>query len=100
MMQHNEAHTTEHHHPAMKTYYLVFAALIVLLLLSVGVAEVDLGRWNFAAAVGIATVKAIMILLIFMHVRYSPRLIWLFSVAGFFWLAILFSLTFSDYATR
>ena len=73
---------------------------MALLFLSVGVAEVNLGRWNFLAAVAIATCKAILILLIFMHVRYSPRLIWLFSIAGFFWLAILFSLTFSDYATR
>jgi len=87
-------------HPAMKTYYIVFGLLIALLLLSVGVAEVDLGRWNFIAAAGIATCKAIFIMLFFMHVRYSTPLVWLFSFAGFFWLAILFSLTLSDYATR
>jgi cytochrome c oxidase subunit 4 len=92
--------TTHQHHPAMKTYMIVFGTLMVLLLLSVGAADLDLGRWNFIAAAGIATCKAVLILLFFMHVRYSSPLIWLFSVAGFFWLAILFALTLSDYVTR
>jgi cytochrome c oxidase subunit 4 len=68
--------------------------------LSVAVADVDLGRWNFIAAAGIATCKGVFILLFFMHVRYSTPLIWLFSTAGFFWLAILFALGLSDYVTR
>ena len=95
----SEQHTSSEH-PAMKTYYIIFGLLIALLALSVLVAELDLGRWNFIAAAGIATCKAVFILMFFMHVRYSSHLIWLFSVAGFFWLAILFSLTLSDYVTR
>ena len=92
--------TTPSHHPAMRTYIVIFAMLMALLFLSVAVAEVNLGRWNFLAAVAIASCKAVLILLFFMHVRYSPPLIWLFAIAGFFWLAILFALTLSDYVTR
>jgi len=87
-------------HPPARTYYVVFAALVVLLLATVGVANVDLGWLNFPLAAAIASLKALLILLYFMHVRYSTPLVWLVAGAGFFWLAILFSLTLSDYLTR
>jgi cytochrome c oxidase subunit 4 len=87
-------------HPTTRAYYVVFAALILLLVATVGVAQVDLGRLNFAVAVTIASLKAALILLIFMHVRYSTPLTWLVAASGFFWLLILFGLTFNDYWTR
>jgi cytochrome c oxidase subunit 4 len=87
-------------HPTIGLYYAVFAALLVLLVITVAAAEVDLGRLNFPLAAAIATVKAVLIMLYFMHVRYSKPLTWLFAGAGAFWLAILFGLTFSDYLTR
>ncbi|MEX2175555.1 MAG: cytochrome C oxidase subunit IV family protein [Pirellulaceae bacterium] len=87
-------------HPTDNLYYLVFAALMVLLLLTVGVSRYELGAWSLPVAAGIASVKAVLILLYFMHVRYSRPLIWLVAGAGFFWLAILFGLTLSDYLTR
>jgi len=87
-------------HPTTRTYYTVFAVLLVLLLATVVVAEIDLGPLNFLAAALIATVKAVLIMLFFMHVRYSTPLTWLFAAAGFFWLAILFGLTIADYWTR
>jgi cytochrome c oxidase subunit 4 len=83
-----------------RTYYLVFIALLVLLAATVGVAQFHLGPAGFFAAASIAGVKALLILLFFMHVRDSKPLIWLFAAAGFFWLAILLGLTFSDYLTR
>jgi cytochrome c oxidase subunit 4 len=86
--------------PATSLYYDVFAALLVLLAATVGVAEIDLGKANFPVAVLIATLKASQILRYFMHVRYSRALVWAVAGAGFFWLAILFSLTFGDYLTR
>ena len=89
-----------HRHPTVGLYIAVFVALLVLLGATVYVAEIDFGRWNFPVAIAIASIKAALIMLIFMHVRYSPALIWLFSFAGFFWLAILFALTLSDYFTR
>jgi cytochrome c oxidase subunit IV len=83
-----------------KTYVKVWAALLMLLGLTVAVAYLHLGWANPAAALGIAGIKATLIILYFMHVRYSPRLVWVFVGAGFFWLCIMFALTFGDYLTR
>jgi cytochrome c oxidase subunit 4 len=74
--------------------------LLVLLVVTVAAAEINLGRWNFALAVAIATTKAALILLFFMHLRYSPRLIWLLSGGSLFFLAIMFAITLSDYFSR
>jgi cytochrome c oxidase subunit 4 len=94
------------HHPAavhivpVWIYLLVFASLAALTGLTVGVSFLDLGRLSTVVALGIATVKATLVVLYFMHVRYSTRLIPLAVVAGIFWLLILFVLTLSDYETR
>ena len=85
---------------AKKTYYRVAAALMVLLALTVAASFVPLGPFGVVVALSIAAAKAVLILLFFMHVRYGSTLTKLFAVAGFFWLLILFLLTFSDYLTR
>ena len=87
-------------HPSSRVYYAVFAMLLVLLALTVVAGAIDLGAASLFVAAAIATVKAILILLFFMHVRYSSTLTWIVAGAAFFWLAILFGLTFSDYLTR
>ena len=87
-------------HPPTSIYYATFAALLGLLGATVGIAWLELGAWNFPAAAAVATLKAGLILLFFMHVRYNPPLTWLVAGAGFFWLAILFGLTLNDYWTR
>ena len=84
----------------VKTYLKVYVALMVLLIATVGAAFVNLGLFNFALTMIIAVAKAVMILLIFMHVRYSNRLIWVFSSAAFLWLAILIWFLLNDYFTR
>jgi cytochrome c oxidase subunit 4 len=94
------AHDPHAAHPTLKVYYTVFAALMVLLVATVVVVEVDLGRLNFPVAVSIASIKALLIILFFMHVRYSQPLIWLVAFSAFFWLAILFSITITDYIAR
>jgi cytochrome c oxidase subunit 4 len=83
-----------------KTYLIVWATLLVLVGVTVGVAYLQLGRLNAFFAVGIASVKAVMIVLYFMHVRYSPRLVWIFAGAGALWLGIMFALSIGDYLTR
>jgi cytochrome c oxidase subunit 4 len=85
---------------ARTTYYKVTAALMVLLGLTVGIYFVPMGAFGVAAALTIAFSKATGILLFFMHVRYSSRLTMVLAGAGFFWLLILFALTFSDYISR
>jgi cytochrome c oxidase subunit 4 len=85
----------------VRTYVLVFIGLLVLTAVTTAVAFVDLGaEWNSALAIAIAVVKALLVILFFMHVRYSRPLTWVFVGAGFFWLVILFVLTFADYLTR
>ena len=83
-----------------KTYLIVWASLMVLLGVTVGVSTFQLGRMNAFIAVGIAATKAVIIALYFMHVRYSPRLVWIFAGAGALWLGIMFALTIGDYLTR
>jgi cytochrome c oxidase subunit 4 len=87
-------------HPSVQAYFVVFVTLLVLLAATVGVAFLDLGAWNLPVALAIAITKAVLILLIFMHVRYSSSLIWLVAAAGFFWLAIMLLFTLADYLTR
>jgi cytochrome c oxidase subunit 4 len=88
------------HVTSRKVYFLVFGALMVLTIVTWLVAQVDLGWANDVVALTIAVVKALLVLLFFMHVRYSTRMTVLTATAGFFWLAILIGLTLSDYLTR
>jgi cytochrome c oxidase subunit 4 len=83
-----------------RVYYGIFAALMVMTAITVGVAFLDLGAFNAVVALTIAVAKAVLVVLFFMHVRYSTRLTWVVVVAGVFWLGILLALTFSDYLTR
>ena len=81
-------------------YYAVFLALIVGTVLTYAVALVDLGFLNNIVMLTIACAKALLVILFFMHVRWSSRLTWVVVASGFFWLLILFSITMSDYLTR
>jgi cytochrome c oxidase subunit 4 len=88
-------------HVAPKSmYYSVFAALLVGTALTVGAAEVDLGALNNVVMLAIACTKALLVILFFMHVRWSTRLTWLVAASGFVWLLILFGITMTDYLTR
>ena len=88
-------------HVAPKTmYYWVFIALIVGTGLTVAAAEVDMGPLNNIVMLAIACTKALLVILFFMHVRWSSRLTWVTVASGFFWLLILFGLTMTDYMSR
>ena len=82
------------------TYYTIFGALMVLTALTVGVAFINLGALNFPVALSIAIVKATLVILFFMHVKYAGKLVKVVVAAAFFWLFIIFGLTIIDYATR
>jgi cytochrome c oxidase subunit 4 len=80
---------------------MIFLALLVGTGLTVIAAFYDFPwRLNTVVALTIATIKATLVVLYFMHVRYSMRLVWVIVASALFWLAILFALTFSDYLTR
>jgi cytochrome c oxidase subunit 4 len=92
------------HIVSKKIYFLIFAALMVGTILTVMAAFWDLDHIftgaNTVVALTIAVIKATLVVLYFMHVRYSTRLTWVIVVAGFFWLLILFALTMTDYMSR
>lgn len=87
-------------HPTHKVYYLVFIALMIGTVLTWRIAFVDLGIWNPVVALAIACTKATLVILFFMHVRYSSKLTMITIAAGFFWLLIMITLDLSDYLTR
>ena len=82
------------------TYFGVFAALLVGTAVTVFAATIDFGPMNDIIAMTIAVTKMTLVLLYFMHVRYSSRLIWVIVAAMFFWLIILLTLTLTDYGSR
>lgn len=83
-----------------KTYLAVFVALLVLTYLTYSISQVDLGAFNITAALSIAVIKALLVALYFMHLRFSPWLEWVVFGGGLYWLGILIALTMSDYLTR
>jgi cytochrome c oxidase subunit 4 len=84
-----------------RVYIVIFLALMGGTALTLVAAFYDFpGPLNAVVALTIATIKASLVVLYFMHVRYSGRLVWLVIVAALLWLAIMFAITFSDYWTR
>jgi cytochrome c oxidase subunit 4 len=92
-------HTEDHVIPK-KIYYTIFGILILCTYLTVQIAFFDLGELNTIAALGIAVLKATLVVLFFMHVKYSTRLTWAVVAGSIFWFGILLTLTMSDYLTR
>ena len=90
------------HIVSVRVYITIFLVLLVGTALTVAAAFVDfkIPAMNTIVALTIATVKATFVVLYFMHVRYSSRLIWVIVAAALFWMGILFALTFSDYWSR
>ncbi len=96
----HEPHVPHEPHVSVLTYWLVFAALMVLLAATVFAAQLEHGPISIMIAVSIATLKAVLILLFFMHVKYSSRLIWLFSGGSFLWFGLMVLFIFADVLTR
>jgi cytochrome c oxidase subunit 4 len=90
----------EQHVISVKVYVAIFLALLVMTALTIRIAFIDLGPLNTIVAMTIAVIKAMLVILYFMHLRYSSQLVKIFVAGGFVWLAILIGLTVSDYASR
>ena len=93
---------TEHkeHIVSPKIYVVVLTALLVGTGVTVWAAYIDLGRWNIVLALTIAVTKMTLVILFFMHGKYSSRRTKLIITSGFFWLAIMLVLTLADYTSR
>jgi cytochrome c oxidase subunit 4 len=83
-----------------KIYLVIFATLMLGTAVTVWAAYQNFGQFNIIIAIGIATVKATLVVLYFMHARYASRRTQLMIVSGMFWLAIMLFMTLSDYITR
>jgi cytochrome c oxidase subunit IV len=90
----------EHREESMTANLIVFVLLLVLLVLTYVAYQIPMGRWNLIVALIIAVIKGSMVLMVFMHVRLSPRLVWIFATAAFLWLALMIGGTMNDYITR
>jgi cytochrome c oxidase subunit 4 len=89
-----------HHIISPVTYGIVFATLLVFTGITVGAAYVDLGIFNPVVALAIASFKAVVVILFFMHVKYQSKLVKLTVSAGFFTFLVLITMTLSDYMSR
>jgi cytochrome c oxidase subunit 4 len=89
-----------HHVPPLKLYFVVFGILMIGTALTVAVAFFDLGPLNNVVMLTVAIVKAMFVVLYFMHVRWGSRLTWVIAGSGFLWLLIMFSFTLMDYMSR
>jgi cytochrome c oxidase subunit 4 len=93
--------STEHVHIVpTRVYYVIFVVLMLCTYLTWQVAYFDLGPLNTIAALTIAVFKATLVVLFFMHVKYSSRLTWAVVLGSVFWLGILLTFTMNDYLTR
>ncbi len=90
----------EHHIVSPKVYVVILFALLLGTALTVWASFIDLGFWNPIIALAIATTKALLVVLFFMHVKYSTKLTMLTVGSGIFMFLTLISLTLADYFSR
>ena len=81
-------------------YIVIFVSLMLGTAITIWAAFQNFGKFNIVIALAIATIKATLVVLYFMHARYSPRRTQLVIVCSVFWLAIMLALTLADYDTR
>jgi len=84
----------------IRIYLIVFASLMGLTAVTIFISYHDLGPLNNVVALTIAVTKATLVILYFMHIRYSPSLTKLVAAGSFLWLIILLSITMADYISR
>ena len=96
----SDGHFGHAHIAPSSMYYKVFGALVVGTILTVLAAKVDMGALNNVVMLLIACTKATLVILFFMHVRYSKPLVWVAAASGLLWLAIMLALTLTDYYSR
>ena len=85
---------------SVKLYATVFFTLLALTIMTVAVSKLDLGEFNFIAAMTIAVIKGTLVAAFFMDLRRATSLTMLIAAAGLFWLTILLALILSDYGSR
>lgn len=91
------AHSESHHHILpLRLYFTVFAALLVLTAVTVYIASFDFGSYNLVVAMAVAAVKASLVALIFMHLKYDNKMYAIAFVISLVMLAVFVTLTLFD----
>jgi cytochrome c oxidase subunit IV len=90
----------EEHIVGPRVYLVIFGALLVFTAITVGASYLELGDFNVIVALAIACIKAVLVILFFMHVKYSSRLTKLTVAAGFFTFFVLITMSMTDYISR
>jgi cytochrome c oxidase subunit 4 len=93
---HSDGHSEQGHIVPVSTFFKVLMALLVLTVITVLAAKVDLGKWNIVGALAIASVKASLVILIFMHGKYENKILWTYIIIPFVLLAIMIGGVFTD----
>ena len=96
----SEQNEHAHHIVSPKVYVVVFLALLAGTTLTVAASYAELGIFNPIIALGIAVAKAVLVVLFFMHVKYSSKLTMLTVFSGIFMFLVLVSMTLADYISR
>jgi cytochrome c oxidase subunit 4 len=93
---------THHEHTIVspKIYGMIFGSLLFFTALTVAASYLELGTFNAVVALGIAVIKAVLVVLFFMHLKYSSKLTKLTVAAGFFTFIVLITMTMTDYISR
>ncbi len=90
----------QEHHGGIGAYITVFAILLVLTAATVAAAFIDFGAFNTVIALAIAVVKAVLVILFFMHLKESSGILKLFVVGAFVFVGVMIGMTLNDFATR
>ncbi|HEX3571960.1 MAG TPA: cytochrome C oxidase subunit IV family protein [Acidobacteriaceae bacterium] len=91
---------SEHHIVTPVQYAMVYGTLLVFTILTILAADWNMGVFNPVVALAIASTKAVIVILFFMHVKYQSHLIKMTVGAGFFTFLVLITMTLSDYISR
>lgn len=100
LQQTSEAHEHSHHIIAVKTYVMIYWILMAFLLATVLASDLPDGFPHLLIAMTIALIKAVLIVLFFMHVYYSAPLTWITAIGSFLWVGLLLGFLLSDYWSR
>lgn len=100
MTDQREMEESQHHVVSPMIYLAVFISLLVFTGLTVGASFIEMGIFNPIVALGIACIKAVIVVLFFMHVKYSSKLTKLTVFCGLFTFLALVGMTLADYSSR
>lgn len=96
----NNTDTYQHHHPGPRTFFIVWVALMVLTFITVYIAQFHFGDLNIVIAMLVASAKATLVALYFMHLKYEDKLTWVYALYPIFLLFLLIASTIIETFTR